>query len=78
MMAEMTEQAADAAIVAAARGLRLSLIAKQGSDLADQAEREQSTYRRFLADVLTAEHDLLIERRHQRRVKRKILGRARL
>ena len=67
-MAAITEQGADAAILCAARGLRLNMIAAQATELIDQAEREQVSYRQFLADSLPVEHERLVERRQQRRI----------
>lgn len=63
-----TEQAADAAILAAARELHLPTIRAEAGRLADQAAKERLTHRGFLAEVLTAEVDDRHERRRARRV----------
>ena len=53
----MTEQAADAAVDHAYRSLRLPTIRCRFIEIADAAEREQLTYRGFLAELLLAECD---------------------
>jgi DNA replication protein DnaC len=65
----MTEQAADAAIDTACRVLRLPTIRGQFTS-ADKAEREQLTYRGFLAELLMAE----CEDRDRRRAERQVRG----
>jgi DNA replication protein DnaC len=65
----MTDQAADAAIDQACRGLRLPSIRAQVSQIADAAEREQLTYRGFLAELLMVECDDRDRRRSERRIK---------
>lgn len=65
----MTDQAADAAIDQACRGLRLPSIRSQVSQIADAAEREQLTYRGFLAELLMVECDDRDRRRSERRIK---------
>ena len=65
----MTEQAADAAIDTACRMLRLPTIRAQFTAAADAAEREQMTYRGFLAELLMAECDDRARRRSERRIK---------
>ena len=65
----MTEQAADAAIDTACRVLRLPTIRAQFTAVADAAEREQMTYRGFLAELLMAECDDRDRRRSERRIK---------
>ena len=64
----MTEQAADAAIVAAAKTLALPTIRAEAGRLADMAARERLTHRGFLAEVLSAEVDERDTRRRARRV----------
>lgn len=68
MSVAQTEQAADAAIVAAARELHLPTIRAEASRLADQAAKQRLTHRGFLAEVLTAEVDDRDTRRRARRV----------
>jgi hypothetical protein len=53
----ITEQAADAAIDTACRVLRLPTIRNQFAEVADRAERDQLTYRGFLAELFMAECD---------------------
>lgn len=53
----LTEPAADAAIDAACRNLRLPTMRGQFGEVADAAAREQMTYRGFLAELLMAECD---------------------
>ncbi|WP_193241929.1 hypothetical protein [Streptomyces phaeolivaceus] len=53
----ITEQAADVAIDTDCRALRLPTIRAEFPDVASTAEREQMTYRGFLAEPLTAEGD---------------------
>lgn len=65
----MTEQAADAAIDQACRGLRLPSMRAQFAQLADAAEREQLTYRGFLAELLMVECDDRDRRRSERRIR---------
>jgi DNA replication protein DnaC len=65
----MTEQAADVAIDTACRVLRLPTIRAQCSAAADAAEREQMTYRGFLAEMLMAECEDRDRRRSERRLK---------
>lgn len=65
----LTEQAADAAIDQACRMLRLPTMRSQFADLADQAAREQMSYRGFLAELLMAECDDRARRRSERRIK---------
>ena len=48
----ITEEAADAAVDTACRVLRLPTIRGQFAEAADKAEREQLTYRGFLAELL--------------------------
>lgn len=71
----LTEQAADAAVDQACRMLRLPTIRGQLSDLADQAEREQLSYRGFLAELLMAECDDRARRRAERRIKAAVFPR---
>ena len=65
----MTEQAADVAIDTACRVLRLPAIRAQHAAAADAAEREQMTYRGFLAEMLMAECEDRDRRRSERRLK---------
>jgi DNA replication protein DnaC len=65
----MTEQAADAAVDQVCRSLRLPTIRASFIEIADAAEREQLTYRGFLAELLLAECDDRDRRRSARRVK---------
>jgi DNA replication protein DnaC len=65
----MTEQAADVAIDTACRVLRLPTIRAQWTAAADAAEREQMTYRGFLAEMLMAECEDRDRRRSERRIK---------
>jgi DNA replication protein DnaC len=65
----LTEQAADAAVDTACRVLRLPTIRAQFTAAADAAEREQMTYRGFLAELLMAECEDRDRRRSERRIK---------
>jgi DNA replication protein DnaC len=65
----LTEQAADAAVDQACRMLRLPTMRAQFADLADQAAREQMSYRGFLAELLMSECDDRARRRSDRRIK---------
>ncbi len=65
----MTEQAADASIDQACRMLRLPSIRQQFTEIADTAEREQMSYRSFLAELLLAECDDRARRRSERRIR---------
>jgi DNA replication protein DnaC len=65
----LTAQAADAAIDTACRVLRLPTIRAQFPATADAAEREQMTYRGFLAELLMAECDDRDRRRSERRIR---------
>jgi DNA replication protein DnaC len=65
----LTEQAAEAAIDTACRSLRLPTIRTQFTAAADAAEREQLTYRGFLAELMMAECDDRDRRRCERRIK---------
>jgi DNA replication protein DnaC len=65
----ITEQAADAAIDSACRMLRLPTIRARFTDTADQATRDQLTYRGFLAELLMAECDDRARRRSERRIR---------
>lgn len=65
----LTEQAADAAVDTACRVLRLPTIRGQCTATADAAEREQMTYRGFLAELLMAECEDRDRRRSERRIK---------
>jgi DNA replication protein DnaC len=65
----LTEQAADAAIDTACRSLRLPTIRAQFEAAADAAEREQLTYRGFLAELMMAECEDRDRRRCDRQIK---------
>ncbi|MFG1711149.1 IS21-like element helper ATPase IstB [Nonomuraea sp. M3C6] len=65
----LTEPAAETAIDQACRMLRLPTIRSQFVSTADAAEREQLTYRGFLAELLMAECDDRQRRRSERRIK---------
>jgi DNA replication protein DnaC len=65
----LTEQAATAAVDTACRLLRLPTIRGQFPAIADAAEREQLTYRGFLAELLMAECEDRDRRRSERRIK---------
>jgi DNA replication protein DnaC len=64
----LSDDAAQAAIGAATRELRLPVIRADAARLADEAKRAKQTYLAFLAEVLSAEVDDRIERRRRRRV----------
>ena len=65
----LTEPAAEAAIDTACRMLRLPTIRAQVSDIVGRAEREQLTYRGFLAELFTAECEDRDRRRSERRLR---------
>ncbi len=65
----MTEQAADTAVDQACRSLRLPTIRSRYAEITDAAEREQLSYRGFLAELLLAECDDRDRRRTARRVR---------
>lgn len=65
----MTEQAAQAAIVAAATTLMLPTVRTQAAEMADAAARDQLTHRGYLAELLATEVDDRAERRRIRRIK---------
>jgi len=65
----LTEAAADAAIGAACRTLHLPTVRAQAAELADQAARDRSTHRGYLAELLAAETDARDTRRRDRRIK---------
>ena len=67
-MAKMTDAAAAASIGAATLELHLPTVRAEAARLAEIAQRQQSTYLAFLADVLAAEVDDRAERRRARRV----------
>lgn len=64
----MTEQAAEAGIVAACRALYLPTVRAEAAALADVAARERLTHRAYLAEVLSTEVDARDHRRRARRV----------
>ncbi len=65
----MTEQATDAAVDQACRALRLPTMRSRFVEIADAAERQQLTYRGFLAELLMAECDDRDRRRSERRIR---------
>jgi len=67
-MGTRSDQAAQAAIGAAARELRLPTIRAEATRLAEIAGRERQSYLVFLAEVLAAEVDDRTERRRARRI----------
>lgn len=67
-MSARTEDAAQAAIGAAARELHLPTVRDEASRLAEIAVRERQTHLGFLAEVLTAEVDDRCDRRRARRI----------
>ena len=68
-MTTLTEQAADAAIVAAATTLMLPTVRTQAAQIADAAARDQLTHRGYLAELLATEVDDRAERRRIRRIR---------
>lgn len=64
----MTEQAAEAGIVAACRALHLPTVRTEAGPLADQAAKQHLTHRAYLAEVLAAEVDDRDGRRRARRI----------
>jgi DNA replication protein DnaC len=67
-MNAISEDAAQAAIGAAARELRLPTVRAEAARLAQTATRERHTHLAYLAEVLSAEIDDRAERRRARRV----------
>jgi DNA replication protein DnaC len=65
----LTEQAAEAAVDQACRALRLPTLRARFIDTAEAAERQQLTYRGFLAELLVAECDERDRRRFERRIR---------
>src|SRR6266498_2976477 len=65
----VTDQAANAAVDQACRALRLPTIRTRFGEIADAAEREQLTYRGFLAELLMTECDDRGRRRSERQIK---------
>lgn len=65
----MTEEAAEAAVDQACRSLRLPTIRTRVEEMLAAAEKEQLTYRGFLAELLLAECDDRARCRTARRVK---------
>jgi DNA replication protein DnaC len=68
-MTRLTEPAAEAAIVAAAKILALPTVRSQAATMADAASRDQLTHRGYLAELLSAEVDDRAERRRIRRIR---------
>lgn len=67
-MSARTEDAAQAAVGAAARALHLPTVRDEAARLAEIALRERQTHLGFLAEVLTAELDDRNDRRRTRRI----------
>jgi DNA replication protein DnaC len=67
-MSPITDTAAQAAIGAAARDLRLPTIRDEATRLAETAVRERQSHLVYLAEVLSAEVDDRTERRRARRI----------
>jgi DNA replication protein DnaC len=67
-MTAVTDAAAQAAIGAAARELKLPTVRDQAARLAEIAAREHATYLAYLAEVLAAELDDRSARRRARRI----------
>ena len=67
-MTAVSDAAAQAAIGAAARELKLPTVRDQAARLAEIAAREHSTYLAYLAEVLSAELDDRSARRRARRI----------
>jgi len=65
----LTEEAAETAVDQACRALRLPTVRARAGEMLIAAEKEQLTYRGFLADLLLAECDDRDRRRSARRVK---------
>lgn len=68
MSGSLTEQAADLAIEATCRALRLPTVRVQAGPLAEAAVRDRLTHRAYLAEVLGAEVDERDGRRRERRI----------
>jgi len=68
-MTTLTEQAAQAAILAAATTLALPTVRTQAGAMADAAARDQATHRGYLAELLATEVDDRAERRRHRRIR---------
>lgn len=68
-MTILTEQGADAAIVAAATTLALPTVRTQAGPIADAAARDRLTHRGYLAELLATEVDDRAERRRIRRIR---------
>lgn len=68
MTGPLTEQAADLAIDAACRALRLPTVRTEAGALAEAAVRDRLTHRAYLAEVLGAELEERDSRRRERRI----------
>jgi len=68
MTGPLTEQAADLAIDAACRALRLPTVRTEAGPLAEAAVRDRLTHRAYLAEVLGAELEERDSRRRERRI----------
>lgn len=77
-MSTMTDTAASAGIAAAARALHLPTVRSLADELADQAGRDQTTHRGYLAELLAAEVDERAERRRIRRTREARFPRTKL
>lgn len=67
-MTKMTDTAAEAAIGAATRELRLPVVRTEATRLAELAQRSQWSYLAYLAEVLSGEVDQRFEHRRRRRI----------
>jgi DNA replication protein DnaC len=67
-MTKLSDDAAQAAIGAAARELRLPVVRADAARLAETAQRASQSYLAYLAEVLSAEVDARGERRRARRI----------
>jgi DNA replication protein DnaC len=67
-MTKLSDDAAQAAIGAAARELRLPVVRSDAARLAETAQRGGQSYLAYLAEVLSAEVDARGERRRARRI----------
>ncbi|HEY1715183.1 MAG TPA: IS21-like element helper ATPase IstB [Solirubrobacteraceae bacterium] len=65
----LTEQAAEAAVDASCRTLRLPAVRASFNELAEAAAKEQMTYRGYLAELLMGECDERNRRRSERRIR---------
>lgn len=66
---KLPEQTASTSIASAAKTLHLPTVRRLADELADQALRDTTTHRAYLAELLLAECDERAERRRVRRIK---------